>query len=46
MPKNKFFEKVNNLNKEIINGEIFQAVLSQRFSARYEIDPFKFYRAL
>ena len=46
MPKNKFFEKVNNLKKEIINGEIFQAVLSQRFSARYEIDPFKFYRAL
>ena len=46
MSKNIFFEKVNNLKKEIINGEIFQAVLSQRFSAKYEIDPFKFYRAL
>ena len=27
MSKNSFFEKVNNLKKEIINGEIFQAVL-------------------
>ena len=46
MSKGDFFKKVNNIKKEIINGEIFQAVLSQRFSAKYEIDPFDFYRAL
>ena len=46
MSKESFFAKVNNLKKEIVNGEIFQAVLSQRFSAIYKIDPFNFYRAL
>ena len=46
MSKESFFTKVNNLKKEIVNGEIFQAVLSQRFSAIYKIDPFNFYRAL
>lgn len=46
MSKETFFNKVNNLKNEIINGEIFQAVLSQRFSANYTIDPFNFYRAL
>ena len=46
MSKDDFFQKVNDIKKEIINGEIFQAVLSQRFSAKYKIDPFNFYRAL
>jgi len=46
MKKNDFFKKVNSIKDEISKGEIFQAVLSQRFSSIYKIDPFKFYRAL
>ena len=46
MKKEDFIDKVNKIKKEIIKGEIFQAVLSQRFSAPYNIDPFDFYRAL
>mgnify|MGYP001549234467 FL=1 len=46
MKKSDFFKKVNSIKKEISKGEIFQAVLSQRFSSNYKIDPFKFYRAL
>ena len=46
MKKSDFFKKVNSIKNEISKGEIFQAVLSQRFSSIYKIDPFKFYRAL
>ena len=46
MKKEDFIAKVNKIKNEIIKGEIFQAVLSQRFSAPYYIDPFDFYRAL
>jgi len=46
MKKSDFFKKVKSIKKEISKGEIFQAVLSQRFSSIYKIDPFKFYRAL
>ena len=46
MTKNLFLKKVNLIKKEIIKGEVFQAVLSQRFENDYKIDPFKFYRAL
>ena len=46
MNKEEFINKVNKIKQEIIKGEIFQAVLSQRFSASYNIDPFDFYRAL
>jgi anthranilate synthase component 1 len=46
MKKEDFIDKVNKIKNEIIKGEIFQAVLSQRFSAPYNIDPFDFYRAL
>ena len=46
MKKDDFINKVNKIKNEIIKGEIFQAVLSQRFSAPYYIDPFDFYRAL
>ena len=31
MKKSDFFKKVNSIKKEISKGEIFQAVLSQRF---------------
>ena len=44
--KEEFIEKVNEIKKDIKVGEIFQAVLSQRFSNDYFIDPFNFYRAL
>tara|TARA_B100000965_G_scaffold169704_1_gene141534 strand:- start:1360 stop:2748 length:1389 start_codon:yes stop_codon:yes gene_type:complete len=46
MTKNSFINKVNEIKDQIVKGEIFQAVLSQRFSASYTIDPFNFYRAL
>ena len=44
--KEEFIKKVNEIKKDIKVGEIFQAVLSQRFSNDYLIDPFNFYRAL
>ncbi len=44
--KKSYLSKVNSIKKEIVKGEIFQAVLSQRFENNYEIDPFNFYRAL
>ncbi|MAV83051.1 MAG: anthranilate synthase component I [Pelagibacteraceae bacterium] len=44
--KSSFLKNVNKIKKEISNGEIFQAVLSQRFENEYKIDPFNFYRAL
>jgi anthranilate synthase component 1 len=37
---------VERLQHEIGQGEIFQAVLSQRFEQRYEGDPFMLYRVL
>ena len=46
MNKEDFIDKVSKIKNEIVKGEIFQAVLSQRFSAPYNIDPFDFYRAL
>ena len=44
--KKSYLSQVNHIKKEIIKGEIFQAVLSQRFENDYNIDPFNFYRAL
>lgn len=44
--KLEYINKVNQIKKEIVKGEIFQAVLSQRFSAPYKIHPFQFYRSL
>ena len=46
MSKKSFLKKVNLIKNEITKGEIFQAVLSQRFENDYKIDPFNFYRAL
>ncbi|WP_163099491.1 anthranilate synthase component I [Peribacillus alkalitolerans] len=41
------FEKLVNIAKqEIIKGEIFQVVLSQRFTSEFAGDPFQFYRGL
>ena len=44
--KEEFIKRVKEIKKDIKVGEIFQAVLSQRFSNDYLIDPFNFYRAL
>ncbi len=41
------FENLVNIAKqEIIKGEIFQVVLSQRFKSKFTGDPFQFYRGL
>jgi len=44
--RSRYEEGVERLRSEIGQGEIFQAVLSQRFEQRYEGDPFMLYRAL
>ncbi|CUS97834.1 anthranilate synthase component I [Candidatus Chrysopegis kryptomonas] len=46
MTKDEFVEKVNRIKEYIINGDIFQAVLSQRFERKIEGDPFDIYRML
>ena len=44
--ESQFHEMVQKAKEEIIKGEIFQVVLSQRFSTHFEDDPFYFYRCL
>ncbi len=44
--KEEFIKRVKEIKRDIKVGEIFQAVLSQRFSNDYLIDPFNYYRAL
>lgn len=44
--KSTFSEMVAKAKRYIYEGDIFQVVLSQRFSATYEGDRFQFYRAL
>ncbi len=44
--KEEFIKRVREIKRDIKVGEIFQAVLSQRFSNDYLIEPFNFYRAL
>jgi anthranilate synthase component 1 len=44
--KDRFFSMVDKAKSYIYEGDIFQVVLSQRFSANYEGDRFQFYRAL
>lgn len=44
--KSTFSEMVEKAKRYIYEGDIFQVVLSQRFSASYEGDRFQFYRAL
>jgi len=40
-----FKNKVEKIKKHIIDGDIIQAVLSQKFSSNSAVDPVKFYRA-
>ncbi|MDQ0352087.1 anthranilate synthase component 1 [Alkalibacillus filiformis] len=44
--KNDYLNKVEQIKEQINQGEIFQAVLSQRLTAEYEGDPFSYYRQL
>ncbi len=46
MPKERFLENVRSAKTHIHEGDIFQVVLSQRFSSRFTGDPFQIYRAL
>ncbi len=45
-PKERFFEMVERAKDYIRAGDIFQVVLSQRFSARFALPAFALYRAL
>lgn len=42
----QYEETVSQIKERILEGDIFQAVLSQRLSANYRGDPFSFYRKL
>ena len=46
MKKEDYLAGVETLRKAISEGEIFQAVLSQRFDLEFSGDPFQLYRAL
>jgi len=46
MTKEEFIEKVKKVKEYIVNGDIFQAVLSQRAERWIEGDPFDIYRML
>jgi anthranilate synthase component 1 len=45
-PKARFLENVAAAREAIGEGEIYQVVLSQRWTARLSVDPFDVYRAL
>jgi anthranilate synthase component 1 len=45
-PKQRFFEIVERAKEYIRAGDIFQVVLSQRFSAKFALPAFSLYRAL
>lgn len=45
-PKETYFKMVEQAKEYIAAGDIFQAVLSQRFEAPFELPPFALYRAL
>ena len=46
MPRERFLEAVAATREAIAAGEVYQAVVSQRWTARLGIDPFDVYRAL
>ena len=45
-PPERFLEAVSVVREAIASGEVYQCVLSQRWTARLSIDPFDVYRAL
>lgn len=44
--KEQFFAKVERAKKEIVDGEVFQLLVANRFVQPAKIDPFSFYRVL
>ncbi|MEZ5691624.1 MAG: anthranilate synthase component I [Rickettsiales bacterium] len=44
--RDKYDEMLNKAKEYIYDGDIFQVVLSQRFSAQFNLPPFSLYRAL
>ncbi len=46
LKKERFLEMVEKAKQHIIDGDIFQVVLSQRMKATFSQDPFQFYRKL
>ena len=46
MPREQFLSAVATTREAIAAGEVYQAVVSQRWTARLDVDPFDVYRAL
>jgi anthranilate synthase component 1 len=46
MPKQSFLDAAGTIKEAIAAGEVYQCVLSQRWTARVGLDPFDVYRAL
>ncbi|RDW21202.1 anthranilate synthase component I [Oceanobacillus chungangensis] len=46
MTEKKFIENVNIAKTHLEQGDVFQVVLSQRFSAKMDVDPLSFYQKL
>ncbi len=46
MPRENFLSAVHAAREAIAAGEVYQAVVSQRWTARLDLDPFDVYRAL
>ena len=46
VPRERFLEAVGVIKEAIVSGEVYQCVLSQRWTARLDVDPFDVYRAL
>ncbi len=44
--KQEFMKRVEQAKQHIVDGDIFQVVLSQRMKASFDADPFTFYRHL
>jgi len=46
MPRDRFLSAVDATREAIAAGEVYQAVVSQRWTGRLDVDPFDVYRAL
>jgi anthranilate synthase component 1 len=46
MPRERFLDAVAAIREAIAEGDVYQAVVSQRWTARLGVDPFDVYRAL
>jgi anthranilate synthase component 1 len=44
--KNKFFEMINRSKEMIKSGDVFQILMTNRFTRNIKVDPFSFYRIL